>query len=329
MKRRQFLGSAATTILGACVLPHATAQTAVKDGPRYRLALGQWSFHRAFRGEAGVARRDPLEFPTIAGELGFSGVDYSGHLLAEHHTSPIHLAELNRRASNAGVSNVVILVDLSDPLGAADTAARKANVEKYRPWLAAAATLGCTGIRVNPIAEGNRPAGEQARLLADGLARLVEFSAPLNLDVMIENHGEGLRTDGAWLASVAKRVAHPRCGTLPDFGNFQKNRTTGEFHDRYTGVAAMLPLAKAVCAKSHDFDANGNECYSDYGRLLNLVADSGFRGWIEVEYEGPGGSPRTLSATRSPEQPLGEREGTLATKRLLEKLLGADLSRKG
>lgn len=313
--------------MSAGAWPFSIAHAFVATEPRYRLALGQWTFNRAFRGVEGVARRDALEFPTIAGELGFEGVDYSGILLGEHHANAKSLSELNRRAADAGVKNVLILIDLYDALGAKDAAVRKANVEKYKPWLDAAATLGCIGVRVNPISDGSLPADEQAKLLADGLTQLLKFSVPLKLHVMIENHGQGLQTDGAWLASVAKQVADPHCGTLPDFGNFQKDRATGEYHDRYAGVAAMLPYAKCVCAKSLDFDANGDECYSDYGKLLKQVADSGYRGWIEVEYEGPGHS-KGPTAERKPAKLLSETDGCLATKRLLEKLLGEELGHR-
>lgn len=326
MKRRHFLQTTSAAI-AASTWPASLLAGVVAGESRYQLALGQWTFNRAFRGVAGVTRRDPLEFPTLAGELGFQGVDYSGILLGEHHTVPKSLAELNRRAADAGVKNVLILIDLHDALGAKDAAVRQANVEKYKPWLEAAATLGCIGVRVNPISDTSVSAAEQARLLADGLARLLKLSVPMKLDVMIENHGEGLQTNGLWLASVAKQVADPHCGTLPDFGNFQKNRGTGEYHDRYEGVAAMLPFAKCVCAKSLDFDADGDECYSDYGRLLQQVADSGYRGWIEVEYEGPGHA-RGPKAERQPSNPLSELEGCIATKRLLEKLLGAQIGRK-
>ncbi|MSU25161.1 MAG: sugar phosphate isomerase/epimerase [Opitutus sp.] len=324
MKRRRFLQTTVTAALAASAVQFRLARAAA-DTPRYRLTLGQWTYHRAFRGEPGFAKRDGLEFARLAGELGFEGLDYSGILLGENHADPKYLAELNRRAADAGVRNVIILVDLNVPLGALDEAARRKAVDKFRPWLTAAATLGCTGIRVNARGEAALPAGEQARLVADGVARLLELSTPLNLDVLIENHGEGLACDGAWIASVVKRVNHPRCGTLPDFGNFQKNRARGEFHDRYAGVAAMLPFAKCVCAKAHDFDANGDECYTDYARMLRLVADSGYRGWLEVEYEGPGGTPRTPSPVRPPAPPLGEREGAIATIRLLQKHLGPAL----
>lgn len=326
MYRRHFLQNTAAA-LAAAAWSVSSVQAAAVPEPRYRLALGQWTFNRAFRGVEGMARRDALAFPTMAGELGFEGVDYSGILLGEHHANPKSLAELNRRAADAGVKNVLILIDLHDALGAKYAAVRQANVQKYKPWLEAAATLGCIGVRVNPISDGSLTADEQAKLLADGLTQLLKFSVPMKLDVMIENHGEGLQTDGAWLASVAKQVADPHCGTLPDFGNFQKNRASGEYHDRYAGVAAMLPFAKCVCAKSLDFDANGDECYSDYAKLLQQVADSGYRGWIEVEYEGPGhaGGP---TAERKPAKPLSETDGCLATKRLLEKVLGSELGRK-
>ncbi|XZE18564.1 sugar phosphate isomerase/epimerase family protein [Pirellulaceae bacterium SH449] len=326
MNRRLFLQNT-TAACAALAWPSSFGRAAVSREARFRLTLGQWTFHRAFQGVEGVTRRDPLEFPTMAGELGFEGVDYSGILLGEHHSKPQSLAELNRRAADAGVKNVLILIDLYDALGAKSAADRRANVEKYKPWLHAAATLGCIGVRVNPISDSSLPADEQAGFLADGLTELLKFSIPMKLDVMIENHGEGLQTDGAWLASVVNRVANPHCGTLPDFGNFQKNRKTGEFHDRYAGVEAMLPYAKCVCAKSLDFDANGDECYSDYGRLLKLVDDSGFQGWIEVEYEGPrqAGGP---AAERQPAKPLSETDGCLATKRLLEKLLGEALAKK-
>ena len=328
MNRRRFLQNTTAAALAAGDFSRRLARAA-DPAPRYRLAMSQWTFHRAFRGEPGFAKRDALEFAGMAGELGIEGLDYSGLLLGEHHADPKYLAELNRRAADAGVRNLLILVDLNVPLGAPDEAARGKAVEKFRPWLTAAATLGCTGVRVNARSETTLPAAEQARLVADGVARLMKVSTPLNLDVLIENHGEGLACDGAWIASVVKRINHPRCGTLPDFGNFQKNRATNEFYDRYAGVAAMLPFAKCISAKTHDFAANGDECYTDYSRMLQLVADSGYRGWLEVEYEGPGSAPRTPAPERSPVAPLGEREGALATKRLLQKLLGPALQVKG
>ena len=135
----------------------------------------------------------------------------------------------------------------------------------------------------------------------DGLSRLTEFAAPFEINVIVENHG-GISSNGAWLSSVIRAVAHPRCGTLPDFGNF---RIQGdEWYDRYRGMAELMPLAKAVSAKSNEFDEDGNERNIDYERVMRIVLDAGYRGYVGVEYEGT---------------ELSEPDGIRATKALLER----------
>ena len=110
-------------------------------------------------------------------------------------------------------------------------------------------------------------------------------------------------TAGRALASVIRQVNHPSCGTLPDFGNFHLGN--GEMYDRYKGVEELMPFAKAVSAKSHDFDDDGNETHTDYVRMMRIVLDAGYRGFVGIEYEG---------------ESLPEEEGTAATKALLERV---------
>jgi sugar phosphate isomerase/epimerase len=137
---------------------------------------------------------------------------------------------------------------------------------------------------------------------ADGLRRVAEYGTSHGIAVIVENHG-GLSSNGQWLANVIKRVKLPNCGTLPDFGNF--NLGGGQEYDRYKGVAELMPFAKAVSAKSHDFDDAGNEIHTDYRRMMKIVKDAGYRSFVGIEYEG---------------QKLGEAEGVRATKALLEKV---------
>jgi len=124
------------------------------------------------------------------------------------------------------------------------------------------------------------------------------------LNAIVENHG-GLSSHGGWLAGVMRMVNKPNVGTLPDFGNFWIDRAKGEQYDRYQGTAELMPFAKGVSAKSHDFDITGNEKNTDYRRMLKIVIDAGYRGYIGIEYEGGG---------------LGEYEGIRATKWLLERV---------
>ncbi len=159
---------------------------------------------------------------------------------------------------------------------------------------------------VNPSGVGcfqglGRLAGQMQRA-ADGLAQLTEYGAKNGLNIIVENHG-GLSSNGEWLAAVIKKVNNPRCGTLPDFGNF--NLGMGKQYDRYKGVAEMMPFAKGVSAKSHDFDDKGEETHTDYHRMLKIVLDAGYHGYVGIEYEGG---------------KLSEPDGIRATKKLLEKV---------
>jgi sugar phosphate isomerase/epimerase len=180
-------------------------------------------------------------------------------------------------------------------LGDADDKARTQAIENHFPWVEAAKRLGCHSIRVNAASKGSFE--EQQKLAADGLARLSEFAGQLGMNVIVENHG-GLSSNGEWLAGVMKLVNRPNCGTLPDFGNFHD-------YDRYRGVEELMPFAKGVSAKSHEFDDAGNEVRTDYDRMLRLVLAAGYRGWVGIEYEGTA---------------LPEADGIRATKKLLERV---------
>jgi sugar phosphate isomerase/epimerase len=194
----------------------------------------------------------------------------------------------------------LIMVDGEGALGDPDAAKRTQAVENHRKWLDAAKTLGCATIRVNAQSTGTPD--EQQKLAADGLRRLTDIAAPMRLNVIVENHG-GLSSHGDWLVGVMKLVNHPRCGTLPDFGNFYD-------YDRYTAVTEMMPYAKAVSAKSHDFDAAGNETRTDYRRMLQIVLAAKFNSWIGIEYEGetlsePDGVRATLALLKRMQAELG------------------------
>jgi hypothetical protein len=85
------------------------------------------------------------------------------------------------------------------------------------------------------------------------------------------------------------------CGTLPDFGNWcvKRKDTTAKwgecaevYPNKYKGTKLMMAAAKAVSAKSYDFDENGNETTIDYTKMLQIVKDAEYTGFVGVEYEG-------------------------------------------
>ena len=284
MDRREFVVGAAALALPSLPLFGAVSAP-------FKISLAQWSLHKALFGK----ELDHLDFARVARrDFGIEAIEYVNAFFKDKARDAGYLAEMNRRAADEGVYQHLIMCDGEGDLGDPDTGKRAEAVENHRKWLEAAKTLGCATIRVNAQSAGSPD--EQQKLAADGLRKLTELAAPLELNVIVENHG-GLSSHGDWLAGVMRMVNHPRCGTLPDFGNFYE-------YDRYQGTTEMMPFAKAVSAKSHDFDGFGNETTKDYRRLLGIVLAANFHSWIGIEYEG---------------NRLSEREGVGATLRLLKR----------
>lgn len=270
--------------------------------PLYKVSLAQWSINRPLFG----GQMQHLDFARIAKSVGIDAIEYVNQFFKDKAEDRTYLAELKRRADGEGVRSLLIMIDAEGDLGDADPVRRTRAVESHHKWVEAARFLGCHSIRVNARGEGTPE--EQKAQAVDGLRRLAEFGARHDLNVIVENHG-GLSSNGAWLADLIRRVDHPRCGTLPDFGNFSLG--DGKEYDRYQGVREMMPFARGVSAKSHDFDAEGNETRTDYRRMLGIVLDAGYRGFVGIEYEG---------------DRLPEPEGIRATKGLLERVR-AELAR--
>ncbi|HEX6996066.1 MAG TPA: sugar phosphate isomerase/epimerase family protein [Gammaproteobacteria bacterium] len=274
--RREFILSAAA--VGAVLGAGAFRGGRAAEGELFSISLAQWSLNRAIF----AGRLDPLDFPAFAREtFGIGAVEYVNQFFMDKAADRAWLGELKRRCDDAGVRSLILMCDREGDLGDPDPAARSRAVENHYKWADAAAFLGCHSIRVNARSSGSYEA--QRDYAIDGLRRLAEAGAERGLDVIVENHG-GLSSNGRWLAEVIEGVGLDNCGTLPDFGNFVIS--DGEEYDRYRGVAELMPYAKGVSAKSYGFDAAGNEARIDYRRMLRIVLDAGYRGYVGIEWEG-------------------------------------------
>lgn len=294
LPRRQFLTQSALLAAGAALAP---VTFAAEDKPLFEISLAEWSLHKTLFG----GKLDNLDFAKTAKEqFGIHAVEFVNQFFKDKAKNADYLAELKKRAGDLGVKLLLIMIDGEGALGDASLAKRNQAVENHFKWVEAAKALGCHSIRVNAASGGSYE--DQVHRAADGLRALTEFAAPHEINVIVENHG-GLSSNGEWLSSVIKKVDHKRCGTLPDFGNF--NLGDGKQYDRYKGVTELMPFAKAVSAKSHDFNEAGDEIHTDYRKMMKIVLDHGYHGHVGIEYEGG---------------KIGEAEGILATRKLLEKV---------
>jgi L-ribulose-5-phosphate 3-epimerase len=286
MNRRQFLSTTAMAAVAPGIARAADAELL------FPISLAQWSLHRALRG----GKLSNLDFPGYSKKkFGIDAVEYVNQFFKDKARDQAYLKDLKDRCDSEGVKSILIMCDGEGRIGDPDEKKRVQCVENHKKWVEAAKFLGCHSIRVNAGSKGTRE--EQHKLAVDGLSKLGEFAKPHGIGVIVENHG-GLSSDGAWLAGVLKEVGKDNVGSLPDFGNFHS-------YDRYQGIEELMPFAKGVSAKSHEFDDQGNEVRTDYVKAMKLVLDAGYRGYVGVEYEGG---------------KLSEDDGILATKKLLIKV---------
>ena len=318
MERRKFIQNSLALGLGATALGTLSANTLGKHflennpstSPFFKLSLAQWSLHNAIQ----KGDLNPYDFAAKAKELGFEGIEYVNQLYkdvteAKDKNSALKqfIAQSNAQAKVHGVENILIMIDGEGDLAVPSVSKRNKAIENHKTWVEVAAAMGCHSIRINLFGERDEQAWKAQS--AESMRKLGEFAAPYKVNIIVENHGY-LSSNAALVMEMLDEVNQSNCGTLPDFGNFCLERKDGERwgancvkeYDRYKGVEELMPRAFAVSAKSHDFDAQGNETNTDYLRMLKLVKSAGYNGFIGVEYEGSG---------------LSEVDGILATKNLL------------
>ena len=306
MDRRKFITRSLTAGAGLSFVNPAfgsftSAQSATQS---LEISLAQWSLHRKlFAGDM-----DHLDFARMSQGFGCVGLEYVNAFFKDKATDLSYLKEMNSRAEDHQQKNILIMIDGEGGLAEKNANKRLVNIENHYKWVEAAQVLGCHSIRVNLSGGEDRLEAQKAGI--DSLNRLAEFAKSYDVSVLVENHG-GFSSDGNWLSNVMQNVSRENIGTLPDFGNFcieRKEQECISAYDRYQGMSELMPFAKALSAKSHAFDEQGNETQSDFFRMIEIAKKNQYSGYVGIEFEG------TIDS---------EEEGIIKTKNLLDKAIAA------
>ena len=302
MKRRDFNQLIALGTLGLAY-----------SSPTYnkKIPLAQWSLHRTIKIKKELS---PNDFSIKAREMGFDAVEYVSSLywneLKSRSIAKI-TRELVSKSNDNDIKNLLIMVDGEGDLAAKNNSKREKAIENHIKWIEMAHELGCHSIRVN--LNGEKQKENWIEYSSKSLTKLCSIAKKDKINIIVENHG-GLSSNAKLLAKVMKEVNLDNCGTLPDFGNFciEKEDPNNYFsncineYDKYLGMEELMPYAKAVSAKSFDFNNNGEESTIDFKRIIDIVRSFEYKGYYGIEYEGLN---------------LSEEKGILKTKKLLERHL--------
>ena len=311
MNRRNFSSLLSSSLLGLAYLDAIKINNF--NAKKYKISLAQWSIN----GSISSGKISPVDFAIKARELEIDAIEHVNTLYSVNsdylskNSMKTLIKDLNSRANDNGVKNLLIMISQEGELASSRKNLRAMAIDKHKAWIDVANEIGCESVRVDLRGSNSFDKWKKNSIMS--LNTLCEYSP--NLNITVENHG-GFSSNGKYLADVMKSITQDNCGTLPDFGNFCIKGSPNpanlnickKWYDRYEGINDLMPFAKALSAKSYDFLDNGDEKYIDYYKMMRIVNNHPYEGYIGIEYEG---------------NRLSEDEGILATKRLLEKIINS------
>lgn len=245
-----------------------------------QLSLAGWSLNPLFR------RSDqPLklvDFPAFTRDtFGIDAVELNNIYFESREGS--YLNQLSMAAARAGVRLVNIAVDERGDLASDERAAREEGVLCSTRWIDVARNLGIRAIRCNSGGKQITSLERSIKHCTDSFRRLADVARPKGVKLLVENHW-GISSNPDAMVQIVQGVRKTHgdeaMGTLADFGNWPDDV------DRYAALEKVLPLAGAVHAKVNDIDEQLNHPRFDHAKCLVIARQSGYDGYLGIEYEG-------------------------------------------
>jgi sugar phosphate isomerase/epimerase len=297
--RREFIKHASIFPLGAALgaspfiapIVHAEMEPVRRvGGPKLKLSLNAFSFDQHLKNhlegkQPGLSLLELLEF---CAQHDFDAIDPTGYYFPGYPEVPTdaYINEFKRRAFQLGldISGTGIRNDFATP----DATKRTADVHRAKAWIEAAAKLGAPVIRVFA---GAVPKGyenkwdEPASWMIRALRECAEHGAKFGVVVGVQNHGDMLQNADRTI-EIVKRVDSEWFGAIVDTGNMATP-------DPYDDIARVVPYAVNWQVKESPRGNNSPE-RTDLPRLIRIIKDGGYRGYVPIE---------TLSSKDKPYDP--------------------------
>ncbi len=270
INRRSFLQKSA--ILGATsiFIPELIASVEANPTPRMikdDISIAQWSLVDEIK----KGKWKTLEFPRIAREdFDINGIEFVNTLFE---VPTLHyLKTLKQNAEDHGVTMVLIMVDDEGETCTSSKEERKQTVINHRKWIDIANYLGCKAIRTNCRGPLNAPKDEALKWAAETYNMMLEYAAPANVSILIENHGR-LSNDADWMVALMKEVNNLYFGSYPDW------REPGPEFDNVDFLRKMLPYAGGNSYRNQPTEELT-------AQMINMCQEAGYRGWYGIESSG-------------------------------------------
>jgi sugar phosphate isomerase/epimerase len=268
--------------LVACAPALRAVEPIVRQGPpRLRLSLAAYSFRQYFKDQPGGASRSPNErtltmndFIDYCAAHGCDGAELTSYYFPANLTNEF-LLETRRHAFLRGVSvsGTAVGNTFTHPSGEA----RDREIAHVKRWIDHARVLGAPHIRVFAGNAEGQSLAVAKRNAIDALSECAEYAAQAGVFLGLENHG-GIVAEPDDLLDIVRSVQSQWVGINLDTGNFHTE-------DPYADLERCVPYSVNVQVKIEMRRKGGQNEPADLNRLIAMLRDGGYQGWVALEYE--------------------------------------------
>ncbi len=291
MHRRRFIQQAVAVFPAVNLAPAAQKVPERTGGPFLKLSCNLFSFNALLR--SGQMKLEEV-FEFCAG-LGFAAVDPTAYYFPNYPAVPDndYLYSLKRKAFLLGldISGTGVRNDFTDP----DRSKREADVALVKTWLECAVRFGAPVLRVfsgRGVPEGHSK-GEVMAWVVEAIRSCAEHGKKHGVMVGLQNHADFIETPEDVLA-ILRGVNSEWLGLHLDIGSFKSD-------DPYAEIAKVARHAVTWQIKE-DVSLKDRQVKTDLGKLMRIIKDAGYRGYLPLETLGEGDPriklPRFLDEVR-------------------------------
>ena len=299
--RRDFLKTAGLlplAVMGAGVRPAAAAIAPPGriGGPKLKLSLNAYSFAKMLNDRL-LGRGDGLSLQQLAefcAKHNFDGVDITAYYFPGYRERKLpddrFVFDVKKRCFELGLG--ISGTGTGNNFTTADKAARAKDVEWVKQSVELAAKLGAPVLRVFADTQMRAQTWETVssgatrsdveKWIADDIRACAEHGARHGVIIGVQNHGDFIKTADD-LISLLRRIDSPWCGAIVDTGYFKAA-------DPYAEIAKAAPYAVNWQIKQSPLGVEKEaEVPTDLKRLMRIIRDSGYRGYLPIETLSPRG----------------------------------------
>jgi sugar phosphate isomerase/epimerase len=248
-------------------------------GSRMKLSLAAYSFRNYLtdyrRGNTPKPGSMTLEsFIDLCAQYPLDGVELTSYYVPEP-MPDAYLRQLRRRAFLLGltVSGTAIGNTFTHPPGAK----RDEEMAYTKRWIDRAVEFGAPTISIFAgDVQKNTTEAQARQWCVEAIQEACAYAGTRGVILALENHG-GIVGTAEQLLSIVKDVDSEWFGVNWDSGNFDSA-------DAYAELAAIAPYAVTSQIKANIGSPKGS-VPADWSRVIGILRDTGYRGWVSLEYE--------------------------------------------